>query len=154
MTDIMSKLKTAVVLLERLDPGMPGAQWRCASREDRVLRCQGSPFVLLERLPPGSPCTLRNLHKLPYSHRHPQVVLKRLSQRPCPASKKVVQKQQLNQYPLVVLERLPFNFDRTKRHGKYGCSRRERRRRCPSLSEGIIAAKIAAARKAPRLKVP
>ncbi|XP_029837799.2 uncharacterized protein LOC8042220 isoform X1 [Ixodes scapularis] len=134
MTDIMSKLKTAVVLLERLDPGMPGAQWRCASREDRVLRCQGSPFVLLERLPPGSPCTLRNLHKLPYSHRHPQVVLKRLSQRPCPASKKVVQKQQLNQ--------------------KYGCSRRERRQRCPSLSEGIIAAKIAAARKAPRLKVP
>lgn len=121
MTDIMSKLKTAVVLLERLDPGMPGAQW-------------SSPFVLLERLPPGSPCTLRNLHKLPYSHRHPQVVLKRLSQRPCPASKKVVQKQQLNQ--------------------KYGCSRRERRRRCPSLSEGIIAAKIAAARKAPRLKVP
>lgn len=149
----MSELKTAFVLLERLDPGMPGAQWGCASREDGVLQRQGSPFVLLERLPPGSPSTLRNLQKLPHSHRHPRVVLKRLPQDPCPALKKAALKQQLNQYPLVLLERLPFNFNRTKPRGKYGRSRRPRPR-CPSLGEGSIAAKIAAARKAPQLEVP
>lgn len=156
MTSTTSQLKTAVVLLEKLDPGIPGVQL-VSSREEAVLEHRGAPCVQLERLPPGSPRTLKNLQKLPLSQRYPQVLLERLPSRHARAPDKNALKELLEKYPLVQLERLPFFFDQTSEASRLcwqSSTHGRARARCPSLSEGAVAAKKASARKAPQLEVP
>uniref|UniRef100_A0A090XEW8 Uncharacterized protein n=1 Tax=Ixodes ricinus TaxID=34613 RepID=A0A090XEW8_IXORI len=140
MTDIMSKLKTAVVLLERLDPGTPGAQWRCASSGGRSAQ---TPRLSIRAAratrPQGLLVPLRNSpESFHIRHRHPQVVLKRLSRRPmsCPSRRRRQKHATQPVLLLVVLESFAFQLRPNQTSWKNTAAHDEKRQRCPSLSEG------------------